>query len=472
MQGLRLATAALLTLSITTVRAEVLLVHNVNVLPLDSPRIIEQQAVLVRDGIIAAIAPLDLLAVPEEAEVIDADGAYLMPGLSDMHAHIVGYVDNFAESAGELSVAENQLLLYLATGVTLLRDTGGSEQHFAIQQQVAANEWLGPELHFTSPVLEGANNVWGFSTQILDAEAAEVKVSEIAERGYWGIKIYHTLSAPVFEAVMVAARNHSLPVVGHVPFEVGIERALRSGMLSIEHLRGYDFDGMIAEDLFKDGGRSQDRFRSLVEMSDERMNDLVALTVAEGVWNCPTLAIAQFLFDQSAREGLTRHPRYEVVHPQLRNSVEHASALDAIFPPEAKEAMREAFPRSLELVGRLHAAGAGLLIGTDAVIPAWVPGFTPIDEMQLIASSGVPNYDVLRMATIDAARALNLDSERGTVAVGKRASLILIDGNPLEDLAALWRLRGVVHGGRWLPLSELEVLLRKQAERFPAKGSL
>lgn len=450
--------------------AETLMVHNVTVLPMNAQEQLNGQDVLIREGRIAALADHGLLHVPADTRVIDGKGRTLLPGLSDMHAHIAGYAEGEQDESGDApvtSVAENQLLMYLATGVTLLRDTAGSEAHFAIGERLERGDWLGPQLRFTSPVLEGERAVWDFSTKVTEPSEAAELIAGYAKRGYWGIKTYHTLDAEVFEAILDAARENGLPVIGHVPFEVGIEAALRSGMLTIEHLRGYDFDGMDAEALFTDGGRSRERFLSLVRMSDARMDELVALTVAEGVWNCPTLAINRFLAEPEARAALLEEQRYRLVHPELRASVENASALDEIFSPDAKAALREALPRSLELVRRLHAAGGRLLIGTDAVVPAWVPGFTPIDEMKMIAQSGVPHAEVLRMATVDAARLLGLDAERGTVEVGKEASLILVSGNPLEDLDALWQLEGVIHAGRWHSLEDLQAALEAQAARFP-----
>ncbi|MEQ8515906.1 MAG: amidohydrolase family protein [Chromatocurvus sp.] len=443
------------------------MIRNVSVLPMDAERTLSNQSVLIDDGVIVAMGPSGLFSGSDDTTVIEGAGKYLMPGLSDMHAHIAGYADDYEqEAAAGISISENQLLMYLASGVTLLRDTAGSEQHFDMQQRLKDNQWLGPELYFTSLILEGEQAVWDSSHKVLTPEAVDPLIAGYAHRGYWGVKVYHTLSAAVFDEIIAAGERHQIPIIGHVPFEVGIDDALQSGMLTIEHLRGYDFDGMQAEALFADGGRSRERFSSITRMSDERMADLVAQTVANGVWNCPTLAMGRFLYDADARAALTVDPRYPMVHPDLRASVENSSSLDEIFSPDAKAALKESSPHSLELTRRLHDAGAGLLIGTDSVIPAWVPGFTPIDEMQEIASSGISNYEVLRMATVNAADVLGLSADRGTIAVGKQASFILLDADPSSDLGALWKLSGVMHNGVWLTQQALEAQLRLQMESF------
>lgn len=447
-----------------TLRADdTLLLRNVNVLPMDAPRVVENQALLVKDGVIAAVGDVRAIRQPRGAKVVDGGGGFVMPGLSDMHAHVAGYTDG--ESAGaNAEVAANQLLLYLATGVTLLRDPSGSPAHFEYRRRLREGELLGPDLYFTSPLLEGEQAVWDFAVKLVDPAEAEPLLARYAADGYWGVKVYHTLSAEVFEAVMAAAQRHGLKVIGHVPFEVGVERALASGIYSIEHLRGYDFDGMSPDALAADGGRSAERFGSLATMTDARMNELVGLTVLAGTWNTPTLAINRFLFDAEGRAALAEHPRFRLVHPNLQQAVVKSSALDDIFSAPARTALREVLPRQQALVRRLNAAGAGILIGTDAIVPAYVPGFTPIDEMQALAAGGMPVFDVLQAATRDAAVSLGIDAERGTVAAGKRASLILLERNPLEDLDALWSLRGVVHRGRWLSFAEIEDRLERQAE--------
>ena len=458
--------AALATCVANPVAAQqTVLIDNVHVLPMDSERVLEEHSVLVQAGIITAIGAAGTLSSPDEALHVDGDGGYLLPGLSDMHAHISGYADG-EPTSGASRAAANQLLLYLATGVTLLRDTGGSNAHFEFREALETGEVLGPDLYFTSPVLEGANAVWGFSTKITDPAEVEPLIAAYARDGYWGVKTYHTLSADVFAAVVQAAERHNLPVIGHVPFEVGIDAALAAGMTSIEHLRGYDFDGLGLDELAADGGRSARRFRSIAEMSDERRAELVDRTRLAGTWNTPTLAIGRFLFDTDARAALAVHPRFAQVHPSMQAAVRNANALDAIFSPESKAALREVLPDQQRLIDELHEAGAGILIGTDAVVPAWVPGFTPIEEMKLLEEAGLSRFDVLQAATLAAAVSLGIETERGTVSVGKNASLILLRDDPLESLDALWQLEGVIHRGTWWSFDDLEKRLRDQAATF------
>jgi len=237
---------------------------------------------------------------------------------------------------------------------------------------------------------------------------------------------------------------------------------LRAGMNSIEHLRGYDFDGMSEEELAVDGGRSAERFISLDKMSDERMNELIQQTAAANTWNIPTLAIVRFLYDGDGRAALAEQPRFRRTHPSTQQSVRGATVLDEMFSPESRAALREVQPRQLELIRKLNAAGAGVLVGTDSIVPAYVPGFTVIDEIKMLAASGMSVFDVLHSTTAGAAAYFGIDTQRGTLSVGMQASLILLGGNPLEDLDHLWSLRGVLHQDRWLSMTDMEAMLDEQ----------
>jgi len=438
-------------------------ITGVSVIPMDAPRVLDNQTVLIADDRIVALGDAGTVTVPPGAKRIEGGGRYLMPGLADMHAHIYGISDEGQEAQGA-AMARQQLLVYAATGVTLLRDAAGSSGHFQHRARVQSGEWIGPDLFVASPIFEGERNVWDFTVKVTDPAAVEPMVAGYADEGYWGLKVYHTVSPAVFEAIMTAASQHDLPVMGHVPFDVGIDETLASGITSIEHLRGYDFDGVPVDSLWADGGRSRERFGSWNRMTPQRRDELAAKTVAAGVWNTPTLAVARLLFDPAARAAVMEHPRFERLLPSLQEEMRGMAGLDAFFSPESRDALREAYPPMLDFIKALSDAGGGLLVGTDSVIPGYVPGFTVIDEIQSFAEAGLSTFKALEAATSAPARYLGVADDRGTVAVGKRADLILLDANPLEDLAALWELEGVFLAGRWHSLGDLEAALDAQGE--------
>lgn len=438
---------------------------HVTVVPMDGERVIEDQTVLVEGNTITAMGSTGTISIPNGARRVNGTGKFLLPGLSDMHAHI-GYRGRSEEPARDRALAQNQLLLYAATGVTLLRDPAGSPAHFGYRERLDQGDWFGPDVFFTSPIHEGADPVWDFSTKVTDPEAVEPLIAGYAQAGYQGVKIYHTLSRPVYDAIVDSARKHELPVIGHVPFSVGIEYALASGQYSVEHLRGYDFDGVRPEALKIDGGRNAERFGSWMTMTDARMDELVEQTVATRTWNCPTLAVNRYLFDAGAREAIARHPDFQLVHPILRKRIVESERLDAIFSPASKEALRDALPRQQAFIARLANAGGNLLIGTDSIVSAYIPGFTPIDEMLAFADAGLSNHDVLYIATVSAAQSLGVADRMGTISIGKQANLVLLDANPLADLQNLRSIDGVMIRGRWLAASELRERLESMAETW------
>lgn len=437
----------------------------VNVVPMDAPRVLRDQTVIVEGGVIVAMGDPALVQPPRRAQIVRGEGRYLAPGLADMHTHLAGYVGE-AAAGDNPAIAANQLLMYVATGVTLVRDMSGTPAHRLYRARIESGEWVGPDLYYTSPIVEGAHPVWNTSIQVTDPSAVEALVAGFARDGYWGVKVYHTVSRDVFDALLAAAARHRLPVVGHVPFEVGIDRAIAAGQYGIEHFRGYDFDGVPLARLEIDGGRSAERFGSWLRMSDARRTQLIHDTVAAGVWNTPTLVASRFLYDAQARQALARNPRFAMAHPSLRAQVLGASGLDRIFPADARAAMRAAEPRILAMTKALNDAGGRLLVGTDAVLPAYVPGFTPIDEIETFVTAGVSNFDALRAATALAAQSLGVGDRMGTIAVGKRANLILLDGNPLEDVSHLWELSGVMVRGRWFSFQDLQIRLATMAAGF------
>jgi len=445
--------------------AELTAFTHVTVIPMDGERIIDDQTVLVEGDKIAAMGRTGTISIPDGARQVNGTGKFLLPGLSDMHAHIGSHARS-EDPARDQALAQNQLLLYAATGVTLLRDPAGSPAHFGYRERLRQGDWIGPDIFFTSPIHEGANPVWDFSTKLTDPEAVEPLVAGYAQAGYQGVKIYHTLSRSVYDAIVDSAHRHGLPVIGHVPFSVGIEYALASGQYSVEHLRGYDFDGVRPEALEIDGGRNAERFGSWMTMTDARMDELIEQTVATRAWNCPTLAVNRYLFDAEAREAIARHPDFHLVHPALRKRIVESERLDAIFSPDSKAALRDALPRQQAFIARLANANGNLLIGTDSIVSAYIPGFTPIDEMLAFADAGLSNYEVLRIATVTAAQSLGVAGSMGTINMGKQANLILVDGNPLSDLQNLRSIHGVMLRGRWLAASELRARLESMADTW------
>jgi imidazolonepropionase-like amidohydrolase len=438
----------------------------VDVLTMDADRVLRDQTVVVADGRIVSVNPRDQTPIPVGAKRIDGRGATLLPGLADMHAHLTGYA-NTDGKAGDDGVARAQMLGYVATGVTLVRNMAGSAAHLGYAHRVAAGELVGPRIFTATNIVDGPNPVWAWSIKLGEGADVDDLVAGFVRDGYHQIKVYNELPRQVYAALFDAAAKHGVPVVGHVPFSIGIDAALAARQHSIEHFRGYDYDAVRPQALLLDGGRNAERFSSWMRISDERMRDLVAKTVAAGTWNCPTFVIDAQMSDPAGRMKVARDSRMRFVHPRIRETLQ-GNQLDAIFSPESRDALRKSLPQRYKLLKMLDDAGAGLLVGTDSLTPFLVPGYTPIDELKHFVAAGLTPYRALRAATADPARFLGIEAEAGTVAVGKRADLLLVEGNPLDDLDNLWRRRGVMVAGRWYGEQELQAMLEHAAKTFPS----
>jgi imidazolonepropionase-like amidohydrolase len=395
----------------TTPQQQATVFTNVHVVTMEGARVLRNQSVLVVGALVRDVADASRLRVPDGARILPSAGLYLIPGLMDMHVHVED---------------ESELRQYLARGFTTLRNMRGEPRHVRWRERIERGELLGPTLVTSGPFVDGAPPYWSGASVVRDAADAERTVAEQSRAGYDFVKVYSLLSSPAYRGVMAAAKRHRMPVAGHVPALVGLAGALGSGQGSTEHLYGYA-DTVEAEDSPVRGRWAWRRLFGGIPIDAARLDVLAAQMRAAGVWTCPTLAL-----------------------------------FDRWVPPEARAEWSDAELRALgartrrAIVKALANAGAGLLFGTDtARIHGMQPGDLTIAELRALVEAGLTPYDAMRGATIDAARFLGREQNLGTIAAGKRADLVLLRGNPLDDVAAVSAIAGVMVRGRWLQAREL-----------------
>lgn len=364
---------------------------DVDVVPMDAPLVLHGQTVVTQGGRILMLGPSGDVEVPAAARVIDGSGRWLVPGLADMHVHM--------ERA---DVAE-----YLRYGITSVRNMWGTPSVAGLAAEIEDGELAGPTIYSTSPGLDGTPPTWPFTRVVLDPADAEAAVAEQQAEGWRAIKVYQQLTRDVYTAIVDAAAARNLPVMGHVPHRVGLEGVLEARQHSIEHLGG------IAEHVTTVGGRGTQAWRAIDET---KVSGAATMIRQAGTWVCPTLAVHRVLMQ-----------RYS------------ASEQEAIVRNQQR-VLRE-----------LAAMNVGLLVGTDSGIDATQPGISLHDELAEWVSAGLEPYQALRAATADAARFLGEEAEFGQVAIGMRADLVLVSGNPLEDVRVLAAPDGVMLRGAWLP---------------------
>ncbi len=423
---------------------------DVTVIPMDRERVLEHQVVLVQGSRITAIGPVRNVRVPSGARRVDGHGKFLIPGLADMHAHMGPSI----EAPAPDSVAERVLFLYLANGVTTIRNMGGYAGILTLRQRMEKGELLGPWIYTAGPPLN--------ETSPLE-EIAKQKAA-----GYDFVKLYpFMMQSGAFHDFMAAAHQAGMRVAGHVSPAVGIEEALQGPYSSIEHLYGYidylkvptdddgPFRGLIAgpNGQFMEGA-------SPGPLDESKLPSIAAATAHAGVWNSPTLAAFENMVVDTGVLMQRPEMRYVSEGTLARWSKERAAG------DFAEPAIRWQNEIKLKIVKALHDAGAGLLLGTDAGPSYAIPGFSIHRELELLVAAGLTPYHALETGTRNPAVFFGIQDRVGSIAVDKRADLVLLDGNPLLDIRHTAHPAGVMIRGAWLPREEIDAQLATMLHKF------
>ena len=419
------------------VLAEPIAFVNVNVLPMSSETIVDQQTVIVDNGRIEAIGSVDSTPIPEGARVIDGTDRYLMPGLAEMHAHV--------PEAGSPNVERN-FALYVANGVTIVRSMLGSRSHLQLRRDLEEGRVFGPRLVASGPSLNGRS--------VTGVQHARQLVADQHTAGYDFVKVHPGLKGEEFEALADAANELGMPFAGHVTLASGVRRNLEKGIATIDHLDGYFaallpaashglggyggfFDVMLANEIDADG-----------------IPGIARATAAAGTWNVPTQVLVELRIDETPIAELRNRPEMHYMPAETVQrwaEAKTATITDHDFDPDVAARAIELRRR---LILELHRAGAGLLLGSDSPQVFSVPGFSLHRELAALVAAGLTPYEALRTGTVSVARFLGTNT--GEVAVGRDADLVLLDANPLEDIRNSRRVHGVMLRGEWLPGAALE----------------
>jgi imidazolonepropionase-like amidohydrolase len=426
---------------------------DVTVVPMDRERRVPGQTVLVRGDRIVQIGPSARVRVPAGGVRVDGKGKFLIPGLAEMHAHIPG---------GQASdtVVERTLFMYVAGGITTVRGMLGHPRHLDLRERAARGVLLSPTIYTSGPSLNGSS--------IPDAASAARAVTEQKAAGYDLLKIHPGVGREAFDTLAATARRLGMPFAGHVPEDVGIARALEAGYATIDHLDGY-IEGMIRDGAPLSAEQSAFFGLNLGEHLDEaKMAQLVQATKRAGVWNVPTEVLMENLTVAGSSRELAQRPEMRYVPAATR--AQWAEMKDGMLSETgaSAESARRTIEARRRLIRALHAAGAGLLLGSDAPQVYNVPGFSTHRELASLVAAGLTPYQALETGTRNVATYFKTSKETGTIETGKRADLILLDGDPLVDIGNTTRRSGVMVRGRWVPQAEIE---RRLAEIAKGMGN-
>lgn len=389
----------------------------------------------------------------EESEVIDGSGKYLIPGLFDMHVHLE---------------TEDHFPLFLMNGVTGIRDMGNTRDDiFLLRNKVNQGKKTGPYMSVCGPILEGDPPLWSGFKVVSSKATAKRAVEDIASNGADFIKVYHTLKQPEYVAILETAKEAGLYVTGHVPYALDAKQALQAGQSGLEHMSDVvEYVGDLKMRDAQDDEEPGYQVFTDLKIQPDKLDELTKiLSSQEHTFICPTLVLDEQigqlqdyenLKQQKEAQYLPDHYRETDWNPQHSNSSANINGLKPLFFKN----LQLLHEKGRVIVPEL-AKNTAILAGSDTPNPFVVPGFSLLRELELMVKTGLNPYQALQSATYNAASVLNKLDEFGTVTPSKRANLVMLDANPLEDITNIRRIHATILNGVYMPYKELEKKARK-----------
>ncbi len=426
---------------------------HVNLIDATGSPVQADMTVVVAQRRIASIQPSATAPVPAHAEIVDAHGQYLIPGLWDMHVHTV--FGDWLPRNEKIS-----LPLFVANGITGVRDMGGDLNALEVwRAAIAAGTLLGPRMVIAGPMLDGPTPRFPSSAPVADAADGRRVVDELHAQGVDFIKIQSLIPRDGYFAAAAEAKRLGIVFVGHVPDAVRASEASNAGQKSIEHFTGI-FEGCSTiEDQLIVGPKSLGQ--NVATFDPDRAKTLIALMARNQTWQVPTLVWerGQWLVDDIdlSHDPLTKYapPAWkDRTWPMFVGDIEKTMDTDPL--PVRKQFVQ----MELDMTLAMFRAGVPFMAGTDTAAGVHIfPGFSLHDELGLFVRAGLTPMQALQTATRNPAQFLGRLDDLGTVEVGKIADLVLLDANPLDDIANTKKIRAVVLNGRYFDRAALDRLL-------------
>lgn len=498
--------------------SELVVIEHVNIVPMDSDRVIKDQTLIVSGEEILDFGPSDSIAILEDATVIDGDNGFLMPGLADMHTHL----DKF-------STDPKHLLQYLFYGVTTVRELSGSKQTLAWREQQKNHQLDAPNIYSLGPIIVGSpfpllNYVEGVATLLLGfgvllilwsckklfklnyplpkwrwsitsialvallvhwvqpvskntlvqfellrtkakvnsyvPETLEDIDNELQRQkaaGFDGVKVYEFLPPALWEHAVKRAKQLNMYVITHILDNYPLDRYITSGVDELAHI-----DELV--DYFFTGINNDVNSRlDIRDLSPKNIDYSKVDKVINKFKDSDIMVITTLVTDETIQKLLEdpsrlNNPEYNHLDPELKKTWLKTGRLVNWAGQQTfrKEAWE---PLLADLLQAFYKAGVPLLAGSDVSVEGLVPGFHTQRDIEIMVEKGIPNYEALAAATRNAGQAVNKmngDGEWGVIKPGYRADLLLLEQNPLENIDALQHRRGVMVRGQWYSQASLE----------------
>jgi imidazolonepropionase-like amidohydrolase len=427
--------------------------EDINVIDVVKGTVLPKRDVVVTDGKIVSIA-LSQGYRPEAVHtVIDGRGKYLAPGFIDMHVHL--NYRRLAEARVPLRplkdaeiLSPDDLSVYLSNGVTTVQVMHGEPEMLPVREKIARGDAVGPRLVIGSPRLDGPEGDT-FVRVVRTAEEGVAVVDEMKSTGYEFIKVYSELNQSTYDAIISRSHQLGMRVDGHLPRSLPLEHGLH-GQDHIAHMEEFAY-------LAK-------------EFDADEVAEFTRLTRQAGIGVTPNLIVFRnvlrsvFALDDFLASEDMRFADPFVLYSCLPKNNGYLSA--HFQELKTRERLKKYFEFMKQLTLSFHNAGVPLTVGTDAGVACTVPGVSFHEELAELSGAGISSADVLRMATLDAAKAMRMDAQIGTIEVGKAADLVVLKANPLEKIGNARRVSGVMTRGAWLSKGALDANLRHALSQY------
>jgi hypothetical protein len=418
-------------------RRPAIAIVGVNVAPMTTDTaILPDSTVIIEGESIAAIGPRTATRIPAGATVIDARGQWLLPGLADMHVHLE-HIDD-----------PRILQLFVAEGITTVRNMDGRPFILDWRNRVASGELIGPTIVTAGPIIDGDPPLRADNLAIADERSAAVQVRAQLAAGYDFLKIYDNLPAPAYRALVSEARANSLDLTGHIPRSIDLAEALAAQ--GIEHVTSFGRWLEADESPFR--GRFHWSKLYLAQLIDRsRTEELAQEVAASGTWVMPTMLVAdRGLGDAQQRAAWLSEPEMRRLPAFILEEWERqARQMAARVGPEDRAVVQRGYDNRRLLLATLRNAGARLVAGTDTPNRYLVPGVSLHQELAVFVEAGFTPGEAIAAATREAAAAAGQAGKWGTIIPGARADLLLVRENPMMDLDRFRAIEGVMLRGRW-----------------------
>jgi imidazolonepropionase-like amidohydrolase len=423
--------------------------RSVNVISMTTDRVLTNQDVLVRDGIIVSMGNAGTVPYSQNALRINAKGKYLMPGLAEMHAHV--------PPINDLAPMQELVCLFALKGVTTIRGMLGHPLHLELRNQINRGELLSPRFYTSGPSLNG--------NSVKSAAAGAQMVRQQKEAGYDFLKLHPGLTPETFGAIAQTAKEVGIPFAGHVSYEVGVWRAIEAGYASIDHLDGFIESLIPGIDTIPEQHTGLFAMFVADQADESRIPKLMEGLRENNIWVVPTQALAErWIGEDKDPEVLRKSPEMIYMAPEtLDKWVKTKKDLMALPQYNASSIARYNQLRR-KLILECSRNGVGLLLGSDAPQVFNVPGFSTHQELQYLVQAGLTPYEALRTGTYNVGRYLNR-ADVGVIQKGAVADLLLLNGNPLQDISQTQNIEGVLVGKQWLSKAYIKQELKKLEKR-------